>query len=100
MRRLDKSRLPESVKKEIASDIEWSEGAKEDFANSLAECATIELNRRGVNAQHSHWVNLGLSAGELALAHITLCERIESAILAAGLKPVPPQPGTSQAAKN
>ena len=98
MRRLDKSRLPESVKKEIASDIEWADGAKDDFANALAECASIELNRRGVSAQHSHWVNLGLSAGELALAHITLCERIESAILAAGLKQ--PDPGQSQAAKH
>ena len=98
MRRLDKSRLPESVKKEIASDIEWADGAKDDFANALAECASIELNRRGVSAQHSHWVNLALSAGELGLAHITLCERIESAILAAGLKQ--PDPGQSQAAKN
>ena len=100
MRRLDKSRLPDAVKKEIASDIEWADGAKDDFANALAECASIELNRRGVSAAQSHWVNLGLSAGELALAHFALCERIEAAILNAGLKPAPSQPGTSQPEKN
>jgi len=99
MRRLDKSCLPEAVKKEIAGDIEWADGAKEDFANALAECASIELNKRGVSASQSHWVNLGLSGGELALAHFALCERIEAAILNAGLKPEPP-PGASQPKNN
>lgn len=92
-RRLDKSKLPESFKAEIKSDCEWKDAAKEDFADALAECAAIELNKHQVSSQNSHWVNLALSAGELAMAHIAVCERIDKAILALAANPLSnPQP--------
>lgn len=82
-RRLDKSNLPPAVKDEIKADAAWKEEARNDFAGALAQCATVELNRRAVGAQNAHWINLTLSSGELALAHFTLCDRIDKLVLAA-----------------
>lgn len=80
-RRLDKSKLPAEVKEEIKRDAKWKEEAQNDFADALAECAAIELNKRQINSSSSHWITLAMSGGELALAHFTLCERIDKLIL-------------------
>ena len=86
-RRLDKTNLPPALKAEIKADAAWKEDARNDFAGALAECATVELNRRNVGAQNAHWINLGMSGGELALAHFALCDRIDKLVLAANAKP-------------
>lgn len=80
-RRLDKSTLPDNVKAEIKQDAEWSQATQNDFATALADATAIELNKRQVGAQNAHWFNLGLSAGEMVLAHYTLCDRIDKLIL-------------------
>ncbi len=90
-KRLDKVNLPVAVKDEIKKDAEWKDSAKEDFAASLADCAAIELNKRAVNAQNAHWINLGMSAGELALAHFALCDRIDKLAIAAAAEQQQPQ---------
>jgi hypothetical protein len=91
-RRLDKSTLPPEIKAEIKSGCAWQDAAKNDFAESLAECAAIELNRRNIGAQNAHWINLAMSAGELTLAHMSLCERIDKLIIAAATKPPEKKP--------
>lgn len=88
-RRLDKTSLPPALKAEIKADAAWKEDARNDFAGALAECATVELNRRAVGAQNAHWINLGMSGGELALAHFALCDRIDKLVLAANVPPPP-----------
>jgi hypothetical protein len=86
-RRLDKSKLPAAVKNEIKRDSEWKETAMDDFTEALAEAAAMEMNKRQINSANAHWITLGMSAGELALAHVTLCGRIDKLILADKLKP-------------
>jgi hypothetical protein len=81
-RRLDKSNLPPEVKAEIKRDAEWKESAQNDFADALADCTAIELNKRQVNSANAHWITLGMSASELALAHFALTARIDKLILA------------------
>ena len=56
-RRLDKTNLPPALKAEIKADAAWKEDARNDFA------------------------------GELALAHFALCDRIDKLVLAANAKP-------------
>ena len=90
-RRLDKSKLPAEVKAEIKRDAEWKDAAQNDFADALAEAATIELNKRQVNSASSHWITLAMSGGELALAHFTLCERIDKLILSEKLNQNEPE---------
>lgn len=82
-KRLDKTNLPAALKEEIKRDAEWKDAAREDFAAALAECAAIEMNKRAVSAQNAHWMNLGMSTGELALAHFALCDRIDKLVLVA-----------------
>ena len=88
--RLAKTTLPPKLQEEIRAEAEWKEGAINDFAASLSEVATIELNKRNVPAQHAHWSNLAISAGELVLAHVTLCNRIDRLVKEAD-KPVTDQ---------
>lgn len=85
-KKLDGTKLPDEVKSEIKKDVPWKDAARDDFAICLAECVQIELNKRQVSAKEGHWINLGLSAGELALAHFDLCQRIEK-LAAAEAKP-------------
>jgi hypothetical protein len=81
--KLDRAQLPETVAAEIKKDVAWKDSAREDFSAALADAAAIELNKRAVSAGQSHWINLSLSAGELALAHYDLCARIDKLVLAA-----------------
>ena len=80
-RRLDKSKLPPEIKAEIKRDAEWKEAAQNDFADALADCAAIELNKHQVNSANAHWITLGMSASELAMAHFALTARIDKLIL-------------------
>jgi len=85
-KKLDRSGLPEPIKREIKADAEWKDAAIQDFADSLAEAAAIEMNKAQIPSQHQHWINLGVTAGELALAHFALCDRIDKLILATRLE--------------
>jgi hypothetical protein len=79
--RIDASPLPAEIKAEIKRDIPWKDAARDDFAVCLADCATIELNKRRVNgADNAHWLNLALAGGELGLAHVDLCNRIDKLV--------------------
>lgn len=72
---------PEREKK-ILEALKWGDEVKADFAQSLAECTTIELNRRMVpGAQHSHWITLAMSLGELAHHEMNNSALIEKLVL-------------------
>lgn len=88
-KKIDASPLPPELKKEVAADLEWKQQAREDFAMCLADCAQIELNKRRVpGSDNAHWINLSICGGELALAHIEVCERLDKLIESSG-KPKP-----------
>jgi hypothetical protein len=62
--------------------MKWGEEVKADFAASLSECATIELNRRQVpGGQHSHWITLAMSVGELVAHEVNNSTIIEKLVL-------------------
>ena len=82
LRKLDKLVLPEPVKREIKADIQWSDAAINDFSDALAECTAIELNKAQISSAQQHWINLGITAGELTLAHFSLSKRLDELILA------------------
>jgi hypothetical protein len=86
-RKLDKAKLPEDVTAEVKKDLRWRDEAVNDFGDALAECVAIELNQRQISARHSHWLNLAISGGELALGHFAVCDRIDKLIKAAEKKP-------------
>ena len=80
-KKLDKTNLPVEIKAEIKRDAAWKDAARDDFAICLADCATKELNKRRVpGSENAHWINLGLAGGELALAHVDLCARIDKLV--------------------
>lgn len=70
--------LGADAEKKVLADFEWKDSAMADFNNSLAIVAEIELNKRQVGgSENSHLINLGLSAGELALAHFMALQTLE-----------------------
>jgi hypothetical protein len=88
--------LPPAVQKEVLAELAYTDAALNDFNVALAECATVELNRRSVGGgQHSHWLNLALCAGELAALHLQTLDRLEK--LAAKY---PPEDLTAKNAQN
>ncbi len=74
--------LSPSAEKEILDRMAWRAEVLNDFAVALSETTTTELNKRMVpGAEHSHWINLAMSAGELVYLEINNSQTIESLIL-------------------
>jgi len=80
-KKLDKANIPAPIKDEIKRDMQWSEKAQGDFSDALAECVAIELNKAQITSVNQHFINLGITAGELAVAHFSLASRIDELIL-------------------
>lgn len=83
MKHIRKIGLTPEEEKEIEAELKYKDEVLADFNAALAEAATIELNKRNVaGAQHSHWVNLSMTGGELVLLHLQSLDRIEKLVLA------------------
>lgn len=85
MKKIRQLGLTPDQEKEIAADLKWRDDVTADFNSALAECATIELNKRRVpGSENSHWLNLAMCGGEMALVHVQTLERIEKMVAANG----------------
>ena len=83
MRKIRELKLSPEQEKEIAADLRWRDEVVSDFNTALAECATIELNKRRVGgSEHAHWLTLAMCGGEMALVHVQTLERIERMVAA------------------
>jgi hypothetical protein len=76
-------KLSPEAEKEILADLKFKDEVIFDFNLALADCATIELNKRRVpGSENSHWLNLAMCAGEMGLVHVQTLERIEKLVVA------------------
>lgn len=83
MRHVRKLELTPAQEKEIEADFKWKEEVTADFSLALADCATVELNKRRVaGSQNSHWFNLAMSGGEMVMCHMQSLDRLEKMLLA------------------
>ena len=83
MKKVHQINLTPEQEKEIAADLKWRDDVVADFNLALAECAQVELNKRRVpGAQNSHWLNLAMCSGEMALVHVQTLERLEKMVAA------------------
>ena len=75
--------LTPEQKKEIADDLKFKDEVVSDFQTALADAASIELNKRRVSGgEYSHWLNLAMCGGELALVHVQTLDRLEKMVAA------------------
>ena len=82
MKKVRQCGLTPEQEKEIADDLKWKDEVVTDFNQALAECATVELNKRQVpGAANSHWVNLAMCGGEMVLTHMQALDRLEKILL-------------------
>ena len=81
-RKIRRLNLDAEAEKEILSDLAYKEEVTADFSAALAECATVELNKRRIGgAENSHWVNLAMTGGELVAVHLQSLDRLEKMLL-------------------
>jgi hypothetical protein len=81
-KQVKKLKLTAAREKMILDKCKIREEILTDFSQSLAECATIELNKRQVpGAEHGHYITLAISAGELIYSEIETTRLIESLVL-------------------
>lgn len=80
VKKLDHPKIPEAMRAEIRRDIALPTEALADFSNALADCAAVELNKRGVGAGQSHWLTLAGSVVELGAHHVATMERLDKLI--------------------
>jgi|GEM_PF-2411467 len=90
-----KLKLTPAVEKEVLARMQWREDVVNDFSIALADCATVELNKRRVpGAENSHWINLVMSAGELVSLELANSALIEKLILEDKAKQAEAEKGT------
>ena len=83
MRRIHKLGLPKDVESEAEKRMRYKEDQIADFNSALSNCMVIELNKRRVpGAEHSHWLELGMTGGELINCHLDTVDWLEKQILA------------------
>jgi hypothetical protein len=81
MKKIKQLELTPEQEKEIAADLKFKEEVCADFSAALAECATVELNKRRVaGSEHGHWINLGMCSGEMVLVHMQTMDRLEKMV--------------------
>jgi len=77
-----KLKLTPAAEKEVLERMQWREDVVNDFSVALADCATVELNKRRVpGAENSHWINLVMTTGELVSLEMANSALIEKLIL-------------------
>jgi hypothetical protein len=87
MTRLKKLKLLPEQEKQIEAKIKFKEEAVSDFNAALTYAAVTELNNRRVpGAQHSHWLDLALTTGELVSCHLDVVDVIEKIALENAVK--------------
>jgi hypothetical protein len=89
-KKLDHPKLPAEMRAEIRRDIAFPAEALADFSNALADCAAVELNKRGVGATQSHWLTLAGSVVELGAHHLATMERLDKLIAKLDEEPAKP----------
>lgn len=83
MDRVRKLGLPKDVETEAEKRMRYKEEQIADFNAALTNCAIIELNKRTVpGAQHSHWLELAMTGGELVNCHLDTVDWLEKQIIA------------------
>lgn len=91
MVRVRKLGLTKDQEKEVEADFAYKAEAVADFNNALANCATVELNKRRVpGAEHSHWLDVLISGGELVSCHLTAVDKLEKMVAENAAKNLPP----------
>jgi hypothetical protein len=80
VKKLDHPRLPSEMRAECQKSIQLPPEALADFSHALADCAAVELNKRGVGAGQSHWLTLAGSAAEVIAHTLSASERIDKLI--------------------
>ena len=82
MKRIRKLSLNPDQVKEIEGDIKFKQEALDDFNAALANCVTVELNKRRVaGAAQSHWLDVVMTGGELVAVHLSTVDKLEKMIL-------------------
>ncbi|HEV2692083.1 MAG TPA: hypothetical protein VG347_04235 [Verrucomicrobiae bacterium] len=81
MERVRKLGFSKDVEKEAEQKLAFKQAAVDDFNAALTNCAVIELNKRRVpGAEHSHWLELGMTGGELLNCHMDMVDWLEEKI--------------------
>lgn len=99
MNRVRKLALKKEQEQEIERSIEYKEAAVADFNTAMSNCLAIEFNKRNVpGAQHSHWLDVLMTGGELVHCHMDTVDKLEKMIAAneaerqKAAKAKPPEP--------
>ena len=96
MQRLKKLELGKDVEQEAEKRFRYKDEQLADFNNALTNCCVVELNKHQIGgAQHSHWVEVALTGGELILCHMDTVDWLEKQILAKGERDKPAIPNSS-----
>lgn len=78
MERVRKLGFSKEVEKEAETKLAFKQAAVDDFNAALTNCAVIELNKRRVpGAEHSHWLELAMTGGELVNCHLDMVDWLE-----------------------
>ena len=81
MARVRQLGLSKEQEKEIESDLKYKQVIVDDFNAALTTCAAVEMNkRRCPGAEHSHWLDVTMTGGELVLIHMNTVEKLEKMI--------------------
>lgn len=82
MERVRKLGLGKEVEDEAEKRMRYKDEQVSDFNAALTNCAVIELNKRQIaGAQHSHWLELVMTGGELMNCHMDTVDWLEKQIL-------------------
>ena len=83
MKRVRKLKLTKDQEKEMEQRFQYKAEALQDFNSALSNCVTIEFNKRRVpGAEHSHWLEVVMTGGELVAVHLDALDALEKMILA------------------
>ncbi len=82
MERIRKLGLDKADEAEAEKRIRYKEEQLNDFNAALTNCAVVELNkRRAPGAEHSHWLALAMTTGELVNCHMDNVDWLEKKLL-------------------
>lgn len=74
--------LGKETEVEFEKRVAYKQVQVEDFNAALTNCTVIELNKRTVpGAQHSHWLELAMTSGELLNCHLDTLDFLEKKVL-------------------
>lgn len=83
MERVRKLGLGKDLEAEAEKKMAYKEAQVNDFNAALTNVAVIELNKLMVpGAEHSHWLELAMTGGELVNCHMDMVDWLEKQILA------------------